>query len=58
MEDSPRIEGSEPERISQAVDPTAEDAPQTELFEETASQVVENIVKSEIVSPSRFSETN
>ena len=58
MEDSPRIEDSEPEKISQAVDPTAEDAPQTELFEETASQVVENIVKSEIVSPSRFSETN
>ena len=58
MEDSPRIEEAEPETITLRVDPTAADVPQTEVFAETASQVVDTLVKSEIVNPSRFSETN
>ena len=58
MEDSPRIEEAEPQSITLRVDPTAADVPQTEVFAETASQVVETLVKSEIVNPSRFSETN
>ena len=58
MEDSPRIEEAEPEIITLRVDPTAADVLQTEVFAETASQVVDTLVKSEIVDPSRFSETN
>ena len=58
MEDSPRIEEAEPEIITLRVDPTAADVQQTELFAETASQVMETLVKSEIVNPSRFAETN
>ena len=42
MEDSPRIEEAEPKSITLRVDPTAADVPQTELFADATSQVVES----------------
>ena len=42
MEDSPRIEEAESKNITLRVDPTAADVPQTEVFTDTTSQVVES----------------